>query len=169
MFEHLNTKRNILVTGCQRSGTRLVAKAIAQDTGFEYVDETFLVKVKPDGKANEKKLRWWNSKFGRAVFQAPQLSHKADKFNKNLFVVWVKRNPKDVRASMERIDWKCEGTELENYGLTEGDIIKVKNDEWENQKAKLNGNYLEVNYEDMKDHPLFLKDRKDFKWFQTTI
>lgn len=165
MFEHLKDKRNILVTGCQRSGTRLVAKAIAEDTGMEYVDETFFQPIVLDGTANENKFRWWNSRFGGCVFHAPQLSHICDDFE-GLFVVWVKRNPDDVRKSMERINWKCEGIELKNYGLQSGDIIKVKNDEWEKQKTKL-GEYLEVNYEDLKDHPLWVEEHNKFLWNQT--
>lgn len=169
MFEHLKDKRNILVTGCQRSGTRLVAKAIAHDIGFEYVDETMFQKIVPDRKINDKKFSWWNSHFGKCVFHAPQLSHECDKYP--LFVVWVKRDPEKVRASMERINWQHEKDELENYGLTEGDIIKVKNDEWKKQKERLGDNCIEVNYEDLASHPLFIEQeqRKQFKWYQTTI
>ena len=166
MFEHLKDKRNILVTGCQRSGTRLVAKAVSLDTGFEYVDETLFQPILLNGKANEAKVRWWNRYFNKAVFQAPQLSHKADQFQ-SIFVVWVKRDPVEVRASMERIGWKFEKTELDNYGLTDGDIITVKNEAWERQKQNLAGRFLEVDYKDMASHPLFLAKRDNFKWYQT--
>lgn len=166
MFEHLKDKRNILVTGCQRSGTRLVAKAIALDTGHEYVDETVFQPIKLNGKANEAKVRWWNRYFAKCVFQAPQLSAKCDTFH-GMFVVWVRRDPVQVRASMSRIDWKFEKTELDNYGLADGDIIKIKNDMWENQKKNLEGRYLEVNYDDLKAHQLWCENHEKFKWWQT--
>jgi hypothetical protein len=165
MFEHLNDKRNILVTGCQRSGTRLVAKAIAQDTGFTYIDETVLQPLNLNGKANEFKFRFMNRFFSKQVFHAPQLSHLCDQFH-GMCVVWVKRDPKEVRESMERIGWKCEAIERENYEQTEGDIITIKNTEWERQKRNI-ADFVEVNYTDMANHPLYLADRDDFKWWQT--
>ena len=166
MFEKLEEQRNILVTGCQRSGTRLVAKAIAEATGFEYVDETVFQPLALDGSINETKLRWWNTYFRHCVFHAPQISHKCNLF-KDLFVVWVTRDPVEVRASMNRINWKYEACELANYGLPTGDIIEVKNKAWEKQKLTIPNRFLEVDYAEMKSHPMFSTERKDFKWWQT--
>ena len=39
MFEQLCDYRNILVTGPQRSGTRICAQMVAHDTGHGYIDE----------------------------------------------------------------------------------------------------------------------------------
>src|SRR5579875_68345 len=45
MFEHLAVHPMIVVTGPQRSGTRIAARMIAADTGHRFVDETeFLIK-----------------------------------------------------------------------------------------------------------------------------
>lgn len=39
MFEHLKAYKRIVVSGPQRSGTRIVAKAVAQDTNKSFIDE----------------------------------------------------------------------------------------------------------------------------------
>ena len=45
MFENLAVHKKIVVTGPQRSGTRIGAKMIAADTGYQFVDEAeFLIK-----------------------------------------------------------------------------------------------------------------------------
>jgi hypothetical protein len=44
MFEHLAVHSKIVVTGPQRSGTRIASQMIASDTGHEFVDEVdFLI------------------------------------------------------------------------------------------------------------------------------
>ena len=40
MFEWLSEFERIFVTGPQRSGTRICAKMIAHDIGYEFIDET---------------------------------------------------------------------------------------------------------------------------------
>jgi hypothetical protein len=164
MFENLKDHKHILVTGCQRSGTRFVARAICHDTGHTYVDETELAVELGPKMTNVDKLmfemRWWNN----LVFQAPQLSYMAGKID-DLFVVWVKRDAGEIRRSMQKIRWGCERMELANYGMTEGDIIAVKQNAFDAVKATIP--CLEVNYADLKTHPLYVADRANFEWCQT--
>ena len=156
----------ILVTGPQRSGTRIVAKIIAYDNNIRYVDEH---KIKIKGGEILDKLLKSNE---RMVIQCPGLCHRIHEFgNMDLLVVMVIRNIKDIISSQERIGWgKYEKAELAFYGRKNGVISKVKYAYWQEQKKQVLF-WVEVKYEDLKKHPLFInkKKRKDFKWNQTEL
>ncbi len=154
----------ILVTGPQRSGTRIVAKMIAHDNKIRYVSEQ-QVRIKSMKKANQ-----FLSLDERLVIQCPGLCHCIEELaSATVLIVIVVRNVKDIIASQSRIGWtRFEGGELRKYGKTSGIISKVRYAYWEMQK-ELIPNWLEVKYEDLKDHPMFVpkKERQDFKWNQT--
>lgn len=169
MFEHLKKYPKIIVTGPQRSGTRICAKMIAADTGYHYFDETVLndpsVKY-PDNLPKAKDLILNDTKF---VLQAPALAKNVKMLGKpNVLIVWMKRPKEEILASQQRVGWRYESYELSKYGLSEGVISDVKNAEWAALKSQI-PNILEVEYSSLKEHPLWIQERKDFGACQTSL
>ena len=154
----------ILVTGPQRSGTRIVAKIIAHDNNIRYVDEREI------GMKGIEKVERLLKNDERVVIQCPGLCHCIHEFHAvNHLVVMVIRDIEDIIRSQKRIKWgRFEKRELKYYGETKGVISKVKYDRWEGQKSLI-PNWLEVKYDDLEDHPLFIpkEERRSFKWNQT--
>ena len=107
MFEDLMSFEKIVVTGPQRSGTRLISHAIAEDTGHKHVDEMdwwyldpFLRELKNDGKH---------------VLQAPGMSHVCAEIPEDVLVVFCMRDVLDIVASETRIKWTCACNEVDKY------------------------------------------------------
>lgn len=154
----------ILVTGPQRSGTRIVAKMIAHDNDIRYVSEQE-VRIRSNRKTNN-----ILALDERLVIQCPGLCHCIEQFSSGtVLIAMVIRNVEDIVASQSRIGWtRYQARELRQYGLESGVISKVRYEYWERQK-KLITNWIEIKYEDLKDHPLFIpkKERGKFKWNQT--
>lgn len=166
----------ILVTGPQRSGTRIVAKIIAFDNKIRYVDEQeFDVR---DMISLGKLFR----EDGRMVIQCPALCYCLHDFHylfnlQDLLVVMVIRDIKDIINSQSNIKWtqdkkrtwaRYERRELEHYGRKEGIISEVKYKYWQKQKSQI-PNWLEIKYDDLKNHQLFIpkERRENFTWDQT--
>lgn len=104
--------KHILVTGCQRSGTRFYANYLAKLNKMKYIDEN-------DFEIHElEKLVEILEK--PSVIQAPALKNQVKKF-KLLFpgsiVIWMYRERKECLESMKRIKW--EGTNLELMKIKE--------------------------------------------------
>lgn len=154
----------ILVTGPQRSGTRIVAKMIAHDNKIRYVSEQ-QVGIRSTRKANR-----FLALDERLVIQCPGLCHCIEEFSAfGILIIIVVRKIEDIIASQSRIGWtRFQEGELKQYGKTSGIISKVRYEHWEVQK-KLILNWLEIRYEDLKGHPMFVpkKERRNFKWNQT--
>ena len=164
MFENARTFERVFVSGPQRSGTRIVAKAIAYDTGYDYVDE------KEVTFHDFKLLEHYLGK-NKVVIQCPGLCHKLHWVtDKNTIVVMVIRPIDEIEASEKRIGWSQVDrlAELSKYGYTEGIISKIKYDYWKTvQKPILGDRATEIVYHGLTEHPLFIKDRKGFEWNQT--
>lgn len=154
MFENLRDYNRIVVTGPQRSGTRICAKMIAQDTGKIYVDESEI--------AVDSLHRTIQVLFNRGiVLQAPGMCHAVHSFGNNdgLLIVLMRRNIADIIKSQERINWTYEAAELLKYGGKSGPIAKLKYEFWEQQKPFIN-NWLEVDYTSLAIHPLWVPKEK---------
>jgi len=165
MFEDLAVHNRIVVTGPQRSGTRIGAQMIAADTGHQFVDEAeFLIKdhdrflevLQRDG----------------IVVQAPHmLKDMVDDPPPGVFVVLMRRDLDHIHASAARIRWAEDfggnTTELKKFGLTEGDSAAVKYNYWDTHEKSVP--FLEVEYESLRAHPMFVTDelRKGFGHWQT--
>ena len=100
MFEELGTYRVVLVTGPQRSGTRIAARMIAADSGLRYVDEDEF------GVYNHKRLRAIIAQAEGVVIQCPAMCHMVHKVAaEDVLVVMMMRDVDDIVASEKRIDW----------------------------------------------------------------
>lgn len=165
MFEHLSVHPKIVVTGPQRSGTRIAAKMIAADTGHSFVDETeFGIK---DVGAFRQVLQRDN-----VVVQAPNmLKDLVDDPPAGVFVVLMRRDLEQIHASEQRIRWAevygGKKTELAKFGLSEGDPATVKYNYWDSHEKR--APFLEVEYEALRRHPLWVPEdqRANFGPLQT--
>lgn len=166
MFEHLAAHSRIVVTGPQRSGTRIAAKMIAADTGHGFVDEMEFA-IKDLGAFREVMRR------DHIVAQAPHmLKDLVDEPPEGIFVVLMRRDLERIHASERRIRWaEVYGgnlTELAKFGLTEGDPAAVKYAYWDSHPKSVP--FLELEYEALRSHPLWVPDdlRRDFEPLQTS-
>jgi hypothetical protein len=165
MFENLAVHKKIVVTGPQRSGTRIGAKMIAADTGYQFVDEAeFLIK-------DSDLFREFLQRDG-VVVQAPHmLKDVVDDPPPGILIVLMRRDLDQIHASASRIRWAEEfggnTTEQKKFGLTEGDSAAVKYDYWDSHEKSVP--FVEVPYESLRAHPMYVPDeqRKSFGHWQT--
>lgn len=157
--------RVILVTGPQRSGTTFVANAISHDTKRPYVDEAAF------GTSNYGLFIDVVEQASVCVMQAPSMMKFVHLVPDDVLVVVVRRKIEDIEASQERIGWSGEALELARYGKSTGVIAEVKYDYWDRNKAHSPRNWVEVEYESMFNHPLWVDkdDRAEFTSKQTKI
>lgn len=166
MFEDLAVHLRIVVTGPQRSGTRIAAKMLAQDTGHRFVDERRF------GVFDEK--RWREElQAERVVVQSPtMLKEIVDNPPSGIFVVLMRRDLAEIHASMHRVGWDRDplgnATELKKFGLTDCDSAQIKYDYWASHEKA--APFLELEYESLRQHPLFVLDdhRRNFEIAQTS-
>ena len=162
MFEHLGAHKHIVVTGPQRSGTRICAQMIATDTGFTYIDER---KIDIDSM-----YRMFEALgIDNTVTHAPAMCRYAHLIGQvpDTVVVLVRREIADIIASQERIGWMWENVEKLYYADTGLDmnqpIAAIKYQYWEKQREAI-PHYHEVDYRSLAEHPLWVpkNERKHF-------
>ncbi len=171
MFEYLLPFAPIVVTGPQRSGTRIISKMIAYDIGYKFVDERDIGNDRMD--LLEKYLR-----IGKVVVQCPAMMNRITELRfPNILIAVVQRQIKDIVASEKRIGWDgvLKEKELKKYGYTSGVISSIKykyfNDVQKAILTKQSMAYTEIRYDIIKDHPLFIPTEKriGFAWDQTEV
>ena len=162
MFEHLAIYDQILVTGPQRSGTTIAAKMIAQDTGHRYVDEVEY------GTHSEEAFLDLLRTSHRVVVQCPAMCHVVHQVAaSSTLVVMMIRDCDDIQASEERVGWTI-GVyqELYTFGMTPlrarayrmkgGQVAPLKYRRWREEQRDLVPHYLELEYEALSTHPLWV-------------
>lgn len=163
MFETLKEFNNIVVSGPQRSGTRIAAKIIARDTDKSYIDEK-------DISYHDFRLLDWYLKQKNVVVQCPSLCHLLHHITSESTLVIVVHRPIEEIISSEYRCWN-EGArkqELLKYGCIEGVISRIKYEFWSKvQKPILSERARDINYYNLRSHPLFVEERKNFRWDQT--
>ncbi len=165
MYKSLKEFDNIVVSGPQRSGTRITAKILAQETDKLYVDEKGV-------NYHDFTLLKVHLNKGNVVIQCPGLCHLLHYITKNsTLVIVVRRDIDEIILSEQRCwDGLFRDIELYKYGYTKGIISSIKYKFWEKVQRPILGNMArEINYRKLEEHPLFIKDREDFKWDQTTL
>lgn len=172
MFENLKKYTAILVSGPQRSGTRICAKIIAQDTGHKYVDEN---NIKVD---NLDMLKDILNTRENVVVQCPAVSAYLEEFSANdVLIIFMRRDVNDIIASQNRIGWGVgnERGEFNKYkdkfGATQAPVSKVKYKYWEKEQRDKIKNWKEIEYESLSKHELWIpkEKRTEFASSQTTI
>lgn len=172
MFQKLHDHSQILVSGPQRSGTRIAATMIANDTGHRFIDETevkelFLGQSLEDRNRNKD----WNVTSAKIIAVVQKLIDENTNFVlhcppfmpwlhlvNGAFIVVMRRSIADIMKSANRIGWKRGRYEFEynkmgytrfgrhKIGLTKTDehIATIKYDYWDSyQKGKI-ANHQEI-------------------------
>lgn len=159
MFEYLAPFSRIIVSGPQRSGSTLVAAAIAEDLSYWFYPE--------------EQIRVWElwrveRLFNRTsdfTLQAPAICRYVHRFSApDVAIVLVRRNVKDILASEERVEWIGQPHELWRYKLREGIIAQVKYDYWDERQKHIIDNPFEVEYESLREHPLWVPRKERAGW-----
>ncbi len=154
----LNKQPAVLVTGPQRSGTRIAAHIIAGELGYRYVDEDAY------GIHDAPKAQWMILQ-DNVVVQGPALCHIAHLF-KLCAVVIVRRDLQEIRASEDRIGWREAGDGInpkaerqkyiEWYGMDDDNIARLKYFVWDTyQRQQLVGRAFDLDYDSLKESPLW--------------
>lgn len=155
----------IVVTGPQRSGTRITATIIAHDLSYRYIDE---MQIRLYSMCELFKLLLASDKV---VIQCPHISaicHMID--TPSTTIIFTKRNLKDISKSQKRVEWKKNEESLKQYFFETGDINEIKYRVWEQfQKPQMKVPYYEIEYESLKEHPLWVDNHKEFAWNQVSI
>lgn len=168
LLNELKIYKHILVTGPQRSGTRIAAKIISSDLNISYVDENEL------GCRDVCRLIDRLRVKDRNVIQGPAFSYLVHMLHlPETCVVYMMRPIQDIKKSEARIGWTIgdKRSELKGYFKNmEDDPSVVKYAAWtEIQKSTMLMPYFELEYESLKDHTLWMSPsrRINFKWDQT--
>lgn len=164
MFEWLAKFDKILVTGPQRSGTRIGAQMIAYDTAHEYIDENDLY------MDSLYMLCSFLQNRQRLVIHCPVLCRYTHIFSAdNTAIVLMRRDVEDIVASQKRIGWSWEWLELARYDHSDGVIAEVKYRFWEEHQREHIKHAFEIEYESLAAHPLWVPEhlRQGFEAAQT--
>lgn len=163
----------VLVSGPQRSGTRITTKIISEDLNYHYIDEEN-IHIQSVARIN-----FFIDKFKKFVLQCPALSCEIESFSrKDVAIVFVVRDVDDILESQKRVIHQSVGPDSEQslwykakFGVDNeipSPIAKYK--VWRFQKKNII-NPFELDYNSLSDHELFVpkEKRKNFKWNQTSL
>lgn len=157
----------ILVTGPQRSGTRIAAKIYAQIHDIPFLDEIVI-----------ENSNWGSflSLTGDYSLQAPGLSHLCHLVPPDIQVIFMLRNPQDIIESNYRRMGKLSRISAKGYLTYTTDVFTEKKriydkhfpttshiampqqvyEVWNTIQKPLLKNYLEQPYEDLSSHELWV-------------
>jgi len=154
--------KKIVVSGCQRSGTTVIAKSLSKELNYIYYDErTF-------NNDDIKKFEEFLTRPISIVFQAPGILEHLPKYQHKCLIVIVERDVNDVVKSMKRIKW------LNNFGIME--YRKFKPNEYPSSPEDIYHTKLEfcdtfenvrLNYNELKKTKYYIEDRRNFNIKQT--
>lgn len=174
IIDSLRVFNKVYVTGPQRSGTTFAAKALAYSLGYKHIDE------RDFGTQDLDKMNELTSKYDKFVVQCPCLFYRVTDFDNDGIIICMIRDIESIIKSENRINFtKFTGFKGEHvkyinkfpeYYDKNKPISQIKYDVWNNvQKLKIN-NYIELKYEDLKSHPLWIgkEKRTHFKPKQTS-
>lgn len=154
----------VLVTGPQRSGTTITAKMLADDLGYDFVNE-----FDDRFRNNYDNLVRLAESGDKCVVQAPVMCHSVQRLSHSgVAVVMMIRDRESIIKSQDRINWSSqhEPTEVQSYKdkwkTTDGRICDMKYEVWEKQKKVMKVPYYEMQYECqyMTSHGLYREKSK---------
>jgi len=150
-INNLKKYKNIIVTGAHRSGTTFIAYAIANDLGYTFLDESNI------NMFHLNRLNITLDRYDNCVLQAPYLiSWLPIIEDKDTFFVIVKRNRKDIAKSVNNSK-TIKGKKISKPAFSAKQAYGL----FDKIKPLLN-NYIEIQYKDFKDHPLFVENRNNW-------
>jgi len=166
LFDHLAKYRIILVTGPHRSGSTIAAAMIANDLGYEFMEDV--------NEHLDSLMAAFSAKMflEATVIHCPSQCHSIHAYANidGVAGVIVVRDVDDIIKSERRIPWAFEGQQLNEYRFkarprpsfaVQSPIAMVKYRYWQEVQKPLFGvNGYEVRYEDLKTHPMWLSDEQ---------
>jgi len=171
LIRQSDLSRKIIVTGPQRSGTRIASQMIASDLYLDFIDE------RKFGATNFEMFLKVIKSHTTCVIQAPDMSAQLSLLrNKEIVVVYMIRDIQDIIKSEKRIGWDDNSLRIKYKKYFPGfyddkkPISQIKYEVWnEKQKYELVNPFFEIQYESLKDHKMWVnkENRKNFKWHQT--
>ncbi len=95
LFKHLKNFNLVLVTGPQRSGTRIAARCISADTGFQYIDEQEF------GVHDKARFDSLLATRKKAVIQCPAMAHIIHSYGAraDVMIIFMVRELYEIEAS----------------------------------------------------------------------
>jgi len=177
MFEDLAKYKTIIVTGPQRSGTRITSKAIVADTGHTYIDEViYFRKIEGQRFAVVDLSKLDKFKPVTKVIHGPMLlSHWQELNSQDTIFICCIRNLWDLKESEKKLKhsyWTTipetmEYINLMGFNVKPVPLPFIKYTYWLTQVRHKVYHWMEFRYEDLKSHPMWRYSRKHFKWNQT--
>lgn len=171
--EYLKGFKKIFVTGPQRSGTAIAAKIIAQDLDIPHFDELSI------NCYNLKLTADIINTYPAFVLQCPGLcAWLQDLGAADSMIIFMRRNIEDIIKSEERVGWDWAFKEYEQYQIAFSavkafeywtPIAEHKRITWEIRQQAAVINYIDLDYESLADHPLWIpkEKRAEFLYKQT--
>jgi len=182
LFNECKKFKKILVTGPCRSGTTICAHILVDYLGLEFI-ESF-----PNYKDSEKDVKYMGSfehligyynSLDSFIAHGPHLHPFLRAVPEDILVVFMRRNMEDVLASTKKIKTKENGEWTDEFYSNHMRKIVKKKDQhifdkmsypgktyyvWDNYQ-KQNINYVEVDYDLLASHHLFIPrgKRKNFR------
>lgn len=160
VFKELSVFRRIFVTGPQRSGTTICARIIQEETSFRYIDEEDFGIHLPG------ELIAFLGEDERIVVQCPGVSRWIHEIATNGdIVIWMRRPTEEILASQKRINWSTANERAKYRDIIHDfsrPISEIKNEYWVQQRRVV-PKYLEVTYESLTNHKLFIQNREGFE------
>lgn len=148
VFEHLSRYRCVIVTGPHRSGTTIAATMITADTGLtRVVEEAFAFR---DIIKAEMLVRTGG------VIQGPYLLPWVPYLHDlGAAAVYMHRDPQAVERS--NLLLRKRHIPAPHFDKSQADGL------WKRIKGLLGADAFDVEYESLREHPLFVEDRSGFK------
>ena len=159
-LELAQKNKKVLVTGPQRSGTTFVSHCFSVDLGVDHIDEDDYTIDNLDLLAD--KILDKDS----YVIHGPGVFHKVKDILEicaDIFIVVMLRNTDEIIQSQTRINWN-ENEAKERTGMQDSrPYSTVQYERWNETKKSLDPEqYLEIPYLSMKNHALWIEQRKNF-------
>ncbi len=165
-----NEYTKILVCAPQRSGTRFITKAISHDLNLTFKDQLF---VDPDNDARRDLAATIIRDEDKFVLMCTAVFHVIHLLAKDdTLVVLVNRSVDDTVASGVRVNWengrnqqKLLPPRFRNLDVSSCVARRMYFDKIQREFIE---NLIEIDYDDQKDHPLFIpkEARAGFTWSQ---
>jgi hypothetical protein len=156
--------KKIIVSGPQRSGTRIATKCIAKDLGHYMVDETDYGIDSFEGFSRRL------LSDSPMVIQAPAMSSMLNYIDtKDTIIIWMLRKVFHIKKSEERVGWDS-SKEMAKYFEHNSDICSSKYLNWEvYQRGLLKIPCIDLQYTSLENHNLWVENRMDFSLMQTEV
>jgi len=167
--------RMVVVSGCQRSGTHIMAKILAHELGWQYItDEDYDVSD----------FNGWANLILTGVHmaaQCPHMTHLLHETPDDVLVVWMHRPIEELIVSFARVNpghisasqpyqmlFYSQLPEVGTGRQIGAGWIKVREQYWNMvQRPMLGRRGVTFNYHDLEEHRLFVHNRTGWTMNQT--